>query len=169
MHGNGYDLCGPLEYSLTGTNKYTDQYLVFKSVSVADNADVLKFIAQSYSTGKIIMYDMFLTAKLVNFPTSTPAVIPVTFNYRECYPFNFEFKLDTDLVEIYAEETSPDLDVSVNQAPCTFDQSYIGYLGGAAPLPKFMILTQDGVLMFRNVKASDVGEYNITLRTEINT
>lgn len=57
---------------------------------------------------------MSLTASLENYPTSTPAVIPVTFYYRECFPFNFEFNVISEVVEVYAGETAEDIDVSVS-------------------------------------------------------
>lgn len=119
--GNGYDMCGDLEYTLSGTNKHTDEYMVFSNTVVSGNVDSLSFeVESSVHAGNVIPYAMDLTAALTDFPEATPAVIPVTFYYRECYPFDFEFSFESEVIEIYAGDSHPDVDVSVSQSPCDF-------------------------------------------------
>lgn len=120
LYGNGYDLCGDLEYSLSGTNGYTDEYMKFSPAVNSGSVDALKFDLESFSSGKVIKYEMELTATLQDYPLATPAVIPVTFNYRECIPFNWEFSFDEEVIEVYTDETIADIDVSVSQSPCDF-------------------------------------------------
>ena len=42
-HGNGYNICGDLVYTLTGENAYTKQYMVYSSSVNSNLVDDLKF------------------------------------------------------------------------------------------------------------------------------
>jgi hypothetical protein len=85
--GNGYDICGELEYTLSGTNFYTEKYMKFSKTLNEDSVDFLTFGLDSFPTGTFIIYKMTLEVSLKNYPTATSALIPVTFKYRECAPF----------------------------------------------------------------------------------
>ena len=43
QYGIGYDLCGDLQYSLSGTNNYTDAYMLFAPTVNSALVDDLKF------------------------------------------------------------------------------------------------------------------------------
>ena len=116
IYGIGYDLCGDLEYSLSGTNNYTDAFMVFAPTVNTALVDDLRFDVKSdASLGNYVVYSMTLTAKLKNYPSSTPASIPVVFNYRECRPTDFSFNLasvlpgDGSTVEIFTGNTHADI------------------------------------------------------------
>lgn len=113
-YGNGYDICGELEYTLRGTNSYTDKYMTFSKTVNEDAVDLLTFGLKSFPTGTFILYKMTLEVFLKNYPTATSAFIPVTFKYRECAPFNFKSNFDGKVIELFAGESYPNLDVSIS-------------------------------------------------------
>ena len=91
--GNGYNICGELEYTLSGADILPDRYLTFSPTLNSGAVDTLAFGLHSEATGSFIPYRMALIVSLKDYPTATSAIIPVIFNYRECSPFDFRFQL----------------------------------------------------------------------------
>ena len=104
--GNGFDICGDLDYTLSVTNEFTDEYMVFNPVVASGSVDALGFdLESSVFAGIVIPYEIELVATLTDFPTAPSAVIPVTFYYRECFPFDFEFSFESLVIEVYAGDS----------------------------------------------------------------
>jgi len=54
--GNGYDICGDLEYTLSSTNTYTDEYMTFAETVNSGLVDSLAFGLDSFPTGTFVPY-----------------------------------------------------------------------------------------------------------------
>ena len=97
-------------------------------------------------------------------------MIPVIFNYRECAPFDFAFRLATQVIEVYAGESAPNFDVSILQSPCFFKQTYTASLSRQQnTLPSWLSLSQDGVLRFGTIAIDQGGAYELNLRSYLDS
>lgn len=172
LFGNGYDRCGDLKYEITaGTSNYTDAFMDFTPTVNTDAKDDLTFKVVSFATGDYVSYEMVLTVSLVDYPTATPAMLPLFLNYRECAPFGFDYdaSLKGAYFEYYArEESYPEIDLTIAQSPCSYAEVFeAGYEDDFSQLPSFATLTDDGFLQFSKVQNKHAGEYKIVLRTSL--
>ena len=59
--------------------------------------------------------------------------------------------------------------MSVSQSPCDFTRTYSAFVDESSSLPDFLSLTDDGYLVFDDIKENQAGEYSITVKSEIGT
>ena len=62
---------------------------IFQARQNEESADQLTLALNSELGGLEIKIDLIFTAALALYPTSTPAVFPLTLVYRECIPSDF--------------------------------------------------------------------------------
>ena len=92
-----------------------DQSLSFEPSINSGLVDQMAFNIKSQASGTYTTYDMKMTVSLKNYPNSTPAIIPLVFNYRECVPFDFNFaeELKDAYYEFHVGDTYPDIDLTI--------------------------------------------------------
>ena len=91
-YGNGYDLCGPRNYTLLNEDGslYKVRGAAF-SFDVTDshkflNADELLINLTSYKHGPLINEDMLVSVNLIDYPDRPFVYKPIRLQYRECCP-----------------------------------------------------------------------------------
>ena len=97
--GNGYDVCGPLQYSfsyLDFIKATNDKAFQINFNHNEDQADDVSMVLNSVPFGREIRREILMTIRLVQYPTSTPAEILTELVYRECLPTNFRGERVTD-------------------------------------------------------------------------
>ena len=86
-YGNGYNICGPMTYSLI--NKVDDvvneSWIEFEFVSILNQADKLFFNVISEPEGTRHDESLRLKAELVDYPSALPAFIPIRLRYYGCF------------------------------------------------------------------------------------
>ena len=86
-YGNGFDICGPLSYSLVDSldNVVNLSWLEFYYDIETDLSDTLYINLISEPEGTIHKTSLQVKAELDNYPMSTPAYITFNVRYRGCF------------------------------------------------------------------------------------
>ena len=76
-------------------NPFSETWFRFDSLVVrpcSTCADEFTFVLDQDPTGnKLVLVDLILRVKLDDYPTATPAFLPITVSYRECEIEEFSF------------------------------------------------------------------------------
>ena len=103
---------------MLNTSNYTDAFMASVFDVKSGFVDELTFDVKSFDRlGNYIKHTMILQVSLTDYPTSTPASIPVIFNYRECSPLDFAFNFADSLpngnttIELKVGSTHADIDI----------------------------------------------------------
>ena len=115
-------------------------------------------------------------AYLVDYPTSKPALLPVTVSRRLCEPNEFGIETLADLT-IDVGEPALGIDVRVTQGNCEYSVSVTAFLLiesedatiERVPLPSFIVFSQVEMIFLKRTKQSNAGNYTIGLEAQINT
>ena len=121
----------------------------------------------------------FVEAYLVEYPTSTPALLPVTVSRRLCEPNEFGIEELADLT-VDVGEPALGIDVRVTQGNCEYPFSMTVFLLTESedatikrvPLPSFILFSQlvkDEMIYLERTKQSDAGNYTIGVEAQIIT
>ena len=86
-YGNGYDICGPLTYSVVNDIDVVvnESWLEFYFDTVQNQADILFFSLFSEPEGTVHTISLQVKAEMIDYPSARPAYIPFRLRYRGCF------------------------------------------------------------------------------------
>ena len=125
IYGNGYDKCGPYDYTYTDMQNEPFSLHALSNKTHHNNgyADNITFYLDSYPNGKDLTTNFTMRVSLRNYPSSYYYSQVVNVTYRECFPEDFSGPM-IHVDPMTVGDEGFEIDTFFDQYPCNYVQEY---------------------------------------------
>lgn len=103
-YGNGYDICGPMKYSVLNNldDVLNESWFDFEYLSFPSQSDKLSLTLKSEPEGSEHNAVLRVKAELADYPSAKPAYIPFNVKYRGCFydDFTASYPIPAQIVRV---------------------------------------------------------------------